>query len=71
MDQLMELLGNLGLTVQDAGEILGFMMAANTFSVIMAIIITACLFSFFDFLGEVITFLLHWIIKQIKRLWHR
>lgn len=68
MERLIEI---LGLTAQEIGEILGFMMALNTFCIIMAIIITACLFSFFDFLGEVITFLLRWIIKQIKRLLRR
>lgn len=68
MDRLIEI---LGLTAKEAGEILGFMMAAISFSVIMANIITACILSFFDFLGEVITFLLRWIIKLIKRHWHR
>lgn len=68
MDRLIE---SLELTAQESGEVLGFIMALNTFSIIMAIIIAACLFSFFDFLGEVITFLLSWIIKQIKRLLHR
>ena len=68
MDRLIQV---LGLTAQEASEILGFMMAAISFSVIMANIITACLLSFFDFLGEVITFLLRWSIKFIKRLRHR
>lgn len=68
MDRLIDI---LGLTAQEAGEIVGFMMFAISFSVIMANIITGCLFSFFELLGEVITFLLCRIIKLIKRLCHR
>lgn len=68
MNRLVELLGNLGLTIKDAGEITGFIMAILVTSVIFGNIISECMISFCDFLGELLCLLLRWILKHIKRL---
>lgn len=66
MERLMQLLGNLGLTIKDAGEITGFIMAILVTTVIFGNIISECIISFIDFLGELLSLLIRWIAKHIK-----
>lgn len=67
MERLMQLLGNLGLTIKDAGEITGFIMAILVTTVIFGNIISECIINFIDFLGELLSLLIRWIAKHIKR----
>lgn len=66
MEKFFELLGNLELSMQDVGEITGFIMGCIMASVFFGNIFTEFLISFFDFLGELTILLFRWIIKHIR-----